>query len=599
MRDWARHFRRLLLRLHARGVPVVYHPRYEKNVWGVPLDPLRGEKVLASLREAGLLRPENVSEPRPASFENLLRVHTADYLQSLQESEALTRILGVEVPPHEAEATIDLQRLMVGGTIQATRLALRTGGVAVHLGGGFHHALPHAGMGFCVFNDVAVTIQRLRSRGYAERILVVDLDLHDGNGTRAIFARDPTVHTLSIHNDHWGDTQALESTSIALGPAVEDALYLSTLRDTLPRVFAAFDPGMVFYVAGTDPAADDALGNWRLTAECLRERDRLVTRLARDDGKPRPMIVVLAGGYGRLAWRHTASFVLRLASGREIEPLEDEDLVLRRARRIAHSLPPETGREAFDFTLGEEDLVGVAPGLAPPSRFLGHLSRHGVELLLERLSILAQLRAKGFRGLRIDVTFNGGLGDTLRVLCEDRGTELLLELRVSRTRRLIPDMEVIAVEWLLLQNPREPFSARRPRLPGQQHPGLGLLKDVLGWLVVISETLGLDGVYFVAAHYHIAIQGRRLVRFLRPEDEARARALSAAFGGLSLAEAAQALASGRVVQGEAGHAVAWEPAPMVLPVSARLSSLVGGPEHEARAAAAAERLRFRRVTEVA
>lgn len=592
MRHWARRLRRMLFRLQGGSLPLVYHPRYERNLWGVPLDPLRGEKVLAALREAGLLRPADVAAPRPASFENLLRVHTAEYLEGLQDADALTRILGVEVLSHEAEATLELQRLMVGGTIQATRLALRSGGVVMHLGGGFHHALPHAGMGFCVFNDVAVAIRRLRARGYAERILVVDLDLHDGNGTRAVFAADPTVHTFSIHNEHWGETRALESTSLALGPGVEDTAYLPRLRESLPPVFARFRPRLVFYVAGADPAGDDAIGNWRLSPQGLGERDRLVTGLARAEADPLPMVVVLAGGYGRHAWRHSARLALRLASGAELEPLSDEDLTLRRARRIAHALPREHDGQAFDFSLSEEDL-GLAPGLAPPARFLGQLSRHALELLLERLGILSQLRAKGFRALRVEVVFNGGLGDTLRVVCEDRGRELLLELRVSRTRRRVPEMEVLGVEWLLLQNPREPFSSPRPRLPGQQHPGLGLLKDTLGWLVVVCESLGLDGVHFVAAHYHIAMQGRRLVRFLLPEDEARASALQAALAGLSLAEAARALEEGRVLGDADGLPVAWQPAPMVLPVSERLQRLVSGDAYAARAAAASCCFRLR------
>ncbi|MFI5008374.1 MAG: hypothetical protein ACHQKZ_13085, partial [Solirubrobacterales bacterium] len=190
--------RRLWFRLRAQGVLTVYDPAYQNNVWGVPLDPFRGEKVLAALDDAGLLPAGALSEPRPASIETLLRVHTHEYLQSLQEGAALIHILGTEVTSQEAEQTLDLQRLMVGGTIQATRLALRTGGVAVHLGGGFHHALADRGMGFCVFNDVAVAVARLRARGFEEPILVVDLDLHDGNGTRAIFARDESVHTYSL-----------------------------------------------------------------------------------------------------------------------------------------------------------------------------------------------------------------------------------------------------------------------------------------------------------------------------------------------------------------------------------------------------------------
>lgn len=591
VRDWPRRLRRLWLRLQARGLPIVYDPVYAGHVAGVPLDALRGEKVLDALEEAGLLRAGDVSRPRPASLENILRVHTAGYLESLQDPLTLSRILGVEVPARDAEATVDLQRLMVGGTIQATRLALRSGNVSVHLGGGFHHALPDSGQGFCVFNDVAVAVSRLRARGYAERILVLDLDLHDGNGTRAIFAKDPTVHTLSIHHEHWGAIEAVESTAVALGPGVDDSRYLAALAETLPRVFDAFRPALVYYLAGTDPALEDPLSNWELTAEGIRRRDRLVIALARERQGPLPMVVLLAGGYGPRAWRHSARLVLRLASGRDLEPLGDEELSLWRARRLTSSTASlHDEKDDFGFSLAEADLVGLSLGLAPPPRFLGYLSRHGVELLLERLGILAQLRAKGFRRLRVDLVT--GIGDTLRIVCEDRAVEeLLVELRVSRTRRPIPDMEVLAAEWLLLQNPRAPFSAERPRLPGQQHPGLGLLKDFLGWLVAACETHGLDGVQFVAAHYHIAIQGHRAVRFLRPEDEAHVRALTAALAGLSLADRTLALDSGRVLDAE-GNAVKWEGVPTVLPVSPRLTALVSGPEYDARVAEAAGRIRY-------
>ena len=118
------------------------------DFFGVPLDPLRGEKILASLDEAGLLAREALWTPRPASLQNLLRVHTVEYLHEVQEPEMLSRICGVAMTSAEAESGLDLQRLMVGGTIQATRLALITGEITAHLGGGFHHALPDKGMGF-------------------------------------------------------------------------------------------------------------------------------------------------------------------------------------------------------------------------------------------------------------------------------------------------------------------------------------------------------------------------------------------------------------------------------------------------------------------
>ena len=594
LRALARAARRSLYRLRARGIPIVYDARYQRGIFGVPMDPLRGEKVVGALREAGLLGRDRLSEPRPASLQNLLRVHTPEYLHSVQEPEALTRILGVDVPADEVEATLDLQRLMAGGTIQATRLALRTGGVAVHLGGGFHHATPDAGLGFCIFNDVAVAIRRLRGRGFAEPVLVVDLDLHDGNGTRRVFADDPTVHTFTIHNDDWGPTDAVASTSIALGADVGDRHFLEVLRASLPPVVEETRPGLVIYLAGTDPAADDPIGNWQLTAAALQERDRFVTSLVRPDGRACPMVVVLAGGYGRHAWRYSARFVLWLASGRELEPVEEEMLALRRFRRLGRDLrSAEMVDDGLPFSLSEEDLVGLGPGPARPSRFLGYFSRHGVELLLERAGVLPQLRARGFRTLRVELDTREGPGQTLRILSEDRPGELLVELRADRSRSAVPGMEVISVEWLLLQNPREPFSERRPRLPGQQHPGLGLLRDFMGWLVVVGEAHGLDGVFFVAAHYHVAMQSRRLVRPLHPADEARLRAIAKALEGVPLPAGTSAVEEGLVVDAVTGQPATWEPVATVLPVSKRLLARVSGPEYEAAVADEGTRFAYR------
>ena len=596
LRSLVRAARRSYYRLRGRGVVIVYDARYQRGVFGVPMDPLRGEKIVGALREAGLIDRELLFEPRPVSLENLLRVHTAGYLGAVQEPETLTRIFGTDVSPRDVEPTLDMQRLAVGGTIQATRLSLRTGEVAVHLGGGYHHAAPDSGLGFCVFNDVAVAIRRLRSRGFGEPVLVVDLDVHDGNGTRVIFADDPTVHTFSIHGDDWGPTDAAASTSIALGPGVEDARFLDTLREALPPVVASVRPGLVVYLAGTDGAADDPIGNWRLSADGLIERDRFVTRLVRRDGRGCPMVVLLAGGYGRHAWRYTARYLLWLASGRDIEPVEEDQLALRRFRRLGRDLRhAESVDDGLPFTLSAEDLVGLMPGVLGPSRFLGYFSRHGVELLLERSGILAQLRARGFRTLRVDLDTREGQGHTLRILSEDRPDELLVELRADRSRSAIPGLEVISVDWLLLQNPRESFSERRPRLPGQQHPGLGLLRDFMGWLVAVCELHGLDGVFFVAAHYHIAMQSRRLVRPLHPAAEARLRAITAALEGVPLSEGTAAVDQGLVVDANTGAPVGWEPVATVLPVSQRLGERVSGPAYEEALAEESARLQYRLV----
>lgn len=593
-RALARAARRAWFRFRARGIPLVYDPRYERGVFGVPLDPLRGEKILAALDEAGLLAPEAVWTPRPASLQNLLRVHTAEYLQRVQEPETLTRICGVAMNAAEADAGLDMQRLMAGGTIQATRLALITGAPTAHLGGGFHHATADAGMAFCVLNDVAVAIRRLRTRGLQDPVLVVDLDVHDGNGTRRIFAEDPTVHTYSIHNEHWGPTEALASTAIALGADVEDATFLGVLRETLPPLVKSFHPGLVVYLAGTDSAEDDQLGNWRLTDRGIFERDCFVTGLVRGDGRDCPMAVLLAGGYGRHAWRYSARFLLWLASGQALEPAEEEALTLRRFRRLGESPQDREGEDdELPFTLTEEDLVGLVPGALSTTRFLGYFSRHAVELLLERSGVLAQMRARGFRTLRVELDTRVGLGHTLKVVCEDGPEELLLELRAERSRRAVPEMEVVALEWLLLQNPRAEFSARRPQLPGQKHPGLGLLRDIMGWLMVVCERHGLDGIFYTTVHYHIAVQSRRLVRPLHAVDDARLQAFSHALAGLSLAEAATAVAEGRVIDRATGEPAEWKPVPSVVPVSGRLEARVSGPEYEEASAREAARLDFR------
>jgi len=570
-----------------RDVRFVYHRDYTHSLSGVPMDRRRAERILAFLAEEGLVDRVDIEVPRRSSLRNLLRAHTATYLEVLDRKDALLRILGMAVSEEDAERVLELQRLVTGGTIHATRLALSGHCVAVNLGGGFHHAHRDSGQAFCVYNDIAVAVARLRARGYREPILVVDLDLHDGNGTRSIFANDPTVYTYSIHNEHWGDTRAEAATAIALGAGVADEVYLGTLLKTLPGVAEAFKPGLVIYLAGADPAADDVLGNWKITAEGLATRDHFVTTLFRHRRHPLPMVVVLAGGYGERAWRYPARYFSWLLTGRAIEPPETEELTLMRFRRLVGDLDPAAlTSEPSDFSwrLTDEDLVGIIPGAARPSRFLRYFSRRGVELVLESVGICDQLRMRGFDHPTVDVAVDHPLGQTLRVWGGPDRRELLIELRVDRSARVVPGMELVVIEWLLLQNPRSEFGPFRRPLPGQQHPGLGLLREVFGWLVVICERLGLDGIYYNPSSYHIAAQSKKLVRFLKPEHEARFRSFEEALRGMPLPEASRAVAEGRVVDRATGEPLVWEGWPMVMPVSQRLKDQVFGEGYEAKVA---------------
>ncbi|MDD5564468.1 MAG: histone deacetylase [Thermoanaerobaculaceae bacterium] len=588
-----RQWRRLRYAAHPPAVRFIYDPAYERNLTGVPLDPLRADRILAFLVDERLIRREEISAPQPAALKNVLLVHAPEYLEALQRPETLTRILGLEVSEDELDQVLDLQRLMAGGTIQATRWALAARCAAINLGGGFHHAGRRGGMGFCVFNDVAVAIARLRQRGFSERVLVVDLDLHDGNGTREIFAADQTVHTFSVHNEHWGDTAAVASTSIALGGGVGDELYLGTLLKSLPGVFESFRPGLVVYVAGCDVAEDDAIGNWKVTADGIFARDRFVVDLVRRHGAR--LVVVLGGGYGDASWRHHARFLAWLLTGSAIEPPDNEELTLMRFRQIKATLDPvrltsTSGHGGWELT--EDDLVGILPGVPRHTRFLEYFSKVGIELLLERFGILQQLRARGFKAPVVHLELEHPLGQTLKIFGGPDRRELLVELRVHRSARAVIGCEVLEVEWLLLQNPREPFSGSRAPLPGQQHPGLGMLREIFGWLVVVSETLALDGIVFRPSHYHVAALSHRYTRFLDPAAEALMRALERVLAEVPLEPASRAVEEGRVVRATTGEPVRWEGWMLALAATDRLRVRTEGETYEAAVSAAATDLRL-------
>jgi acetoin utilization deacetylase AcuC-like enzyme len=579
----SRGWRRLVRRATGGGLAAIYHPSYDQALPAVPCDPERATKVLAFLAEEGLLEPDDLWIARAPALRSVLRVHDAEYVESLQRHDVVERIFGAPMTDDELERVVEMQRYAVGGTIQATRLALQSRAIAVNLGGGLHHATRDAGMGFCLFNDIAIALARLRSKGFREPVVVVDLDIHDGNGTRAIFAQDPSVHTYSIHNQHWGDTEAVESTAIALGDSVGDEVYLGTLLKTLPEVIERVRPGLVVYLAGTDPAADDTLGNWQISRRGLLVRDQFVVEIARRRNRRTPIAVVLGGGYGPRTWRYTARFLGWLIRGRVIEPPGAEELTLLRFRRIKSTIDPKAlTSEPGDFSwkLTEEDLEGILPGVPRRTRFLAHFSRHGIELLLERFGLLDQIRVRGFDNPTVEVDTSSPVGQTVRIFGGPAREELLMELRVSRDSRLVPGCELLVIEWLLLQNPRADFGPYRRPLPGQTHPGLGMLKEVFGWLVIVAEVLGLDGIGYVPSNYHVAAQSRRLVAFVDPRHEALMRALERLLAGLPLGEASRLVAEGGIVDEATGEPFVWSGCTMALPVSERFKTKVRGEGYE-------------------
>jgi hypothetical protein len=494
--------------------------------------------------------------------------------------------MGTELTADQVDRLLDLQRLHTGGTRLATRLALKTGHIAVNLAGGLHHAQREKGGGFCIFNDVAVAIEAERERGFDGEVLIIDLDLHDGDGTRAIFTDDPLVFTFSIHARHWGPPEALASFSLELGSKVSDEVYLSALRQELPQIFATLQPKLVFFLAGTDPSREDPIGNWQISPAGMLARDLLVLDLARGGERKIPTVVTLAGGYGTEAWRYTARFLSAMMRlGKALEPPSTEEITLKRYRYIhslfgSDELSGASGEN--DFGLTEEDLYLPGWGATRETRFLGFYTKHGLELVFERSGFLNRLRDLGWSHPTLEMNLGDPAGHTLRLYDNPAKEEILAELRVQRDRRSIDGMELLSIEWLLLQNPRASFGPGRLPLPGQSHPGLGMVGDMVALLTVACERLHLDGLILVPAQLHVARLGHGYMRFLEPTAQARYEAIQAAVAHLPFAVATQAVAAGRLRDSESGEPIRWQPSPMILPISQALQRLIEEKEKQAR-----------------
>ena len=275
---------------------LVYSDRYDLNLGSHVFPSIKYRLVKEKLLREHIAEPGDLVEPPPASDDDIALVHHREYLRKLQAGKlSYLEILRLEIP--YSPELVRAVWLCTGGSILAGRLALEDG-AAVNVGGGFHHAYPDHGEGFCVLNDFAVAIRRLQKDRTIERAMTVDCDVHQGNGTAAIFGGDHTVFTLSIHQENnYPYPKPPSSLDINLRDGVGDEEYLSELTQGMDTALAEFSPDLIFYVAGADPYREDQLGGLKLSLAGLEKRDRLVFEKAR--AKNTPVAVVLAGGYAR------------------------------------------------------------------------------------------------------------------------------------------------------------------------------------------------------------------------------------------------------------------------------------------------------------
>lgn len=255
----------------------------------------------ARLRERllseGVIAPDDLFIPPAATDDDILRCHDADYLERAktgQLTEAEIRRIGFPWSP----AMIERSRRSSGATIAAARVALAGDGIAANLAGGTHHACRDHGEGFCVFNDAAIAARTMQAEGLARRVVVIDCDVHQGNGTADITAGDPTIFTFSIHGEkNFPFRKVAGDLDIGLPDGTTDETYLELVYEGTRRAIMMSSPDLAVYIAGADPFEGDRLGKLKISKHGLAERDKIVFELCGRAGLP--IAVAMGGGYAR------------------------------------------------------------------------------------------------------------------------------------------------------------------------------------------------------------------------------------------------------------------------------------------------------------
>lgn len=545
--------------LHGRDLAVWFDPAYR-----LPLpeghsgfEPRRADYASWFLRETHAVGRRNLRTPARASYADLSRVHTPELLDSLGRPGKLAEIFAVDVSDVRVDELMSTLRLVCGATMEAARELLRPsprklGRTALNLLGGFHHAGRNFAGGFCAVNDVAIAIAAVRSDGFNGRIAVLDLDAHPPDGTADCLREIPEVWLGSLSGSDFGPLPGHFVDETVLPEGCGDAEYLLALDALLARMPPA---ELCFVLAGGDVLAGDPLGKLGLTLAGARQRDLHVAAALLHV----PSVWLPAGGYSKDAWRVLAGTGLALAVRSREEIPRGYDPLGARFGSIARSL------QWADLSARETsaDDIAVDLGLRPRTPLLlGFYSAEGIEHALHRYGVLDQLHRLGFGPFRVTLTGGDGLGEKLQISGRDEaGAEHLL-LETLLEKRRVAGAEVLYVHWLTLRNPHAQFSASRPRLPGQEVPGLGLAREASELFSRMAVRLGLAGVAYRPANYHTAYQGRFALRFVDPARQGRFEALIRDLTEVPLVEATAAVAAGRVQLDGAPYA--WEADEMVL-----------------------------------
>ncbi len=271
------------------------------------LDLTKYSKIKDKLFEEKSLRRYNLLRPDLCSYDDLRLVHSDAYLDSLKDPQVVSQYLKIDVGDMLFDSVMEYYRAVTGGTLLATAYSLKWNMPAFNLGGGFHHAHPDRGEGFCLVNDVAVAIEKFRRLNRGKKFIIIDLDYHQGNGNLLYFKDDSDVFTFSMHGDSWVEIDRPFNKDILLPKNCGDDEYLRILDKELGETCADFKPDAVFFIAGSDTYEKDTIGDMKLTREGMLQRNLYVYRKVRKAN--RPLVVLSGGGYGPDSWEVYYDFI--------------------------------------------------------------------------------------------------------------------------------------------------------------------------------------------------------------------------------------------------------------------------------------------------
>jgi acetoin utilization deacetylase AcuC-like enzyme len=277
-------------------------------------DIMKYKKIRDRLIKEKLIRRKHIFVPDMVSYDDMALVHDEDYLNKIKDPIKVAQMLRIgEVDPWDSYI-LEFFRTVTGGTILAAEHVLKKGGIVFNLGGGFHHAQRDRAAGFCLINDVAITIEKVRLKYDLSRILIIDLDYHQGDGNLEFFRDNSDVFTFSMHATKWVETEKETNIDILLPHNVSGTDYMDILRLNLEPVFSSFEPQFVIYIAGSDPYEHDTLCDLNLSREEMLERNLYVANLVKN--KKLPSVVVAGGGYGAESWKIYYDFIATILEGK-------------------------------------------------------------------------------------------------------------------------------------------------------------------------------------------------------------------------------------------------------------------------------------------